>query len=128
MSELITEWQKGEVSNRVFLYTIRGMAATADHCEGMIEKALMHIEAPFWWCGLTVREMVAVQLHCAGKSQPQIGEITGKSQSTARQCLLLAVEKINKAEDWKIKIPDLADIQFKLIKEELDGTESGTGK
>ena len=76
---------------------------------------------PFSWCVLTEDQIAAVYWHVRGKSARQTGEIMGKSKHTIRKHLVLAVRKINKAEDWEIKIPDLADILFKLIKEELDG-------
>ncbi len=86
-----------------------------------IDQALKHIESPFHWCGLTVKETVAVQFQCRGYSAQRSGEIVGISRHAIRKRLDRAVEKINAAEDWNIKVSDLADVLLKLIQEELDG-------
>lgn len=91
-----------------------------------IFRALKHINTPFHWCGLSSDQHAAVYWHVRGKSARQTGEIMGKSKHTIRKHLVLAVRKINKAEDWEIKIRDLADVLLKLIKEELEhGEEKG---
>ena len=92
-----------------------------DSLEDAIQQSLMHIRRPFWWCGLTPHQERSVYWHVRSYSARKIGERMGKSKHTIRKYLEQAVRKINEAEDWEIKIPDLADILLKLIKEELDG-------